>query len=1055
MAAQLGLTDMVEMLGKDLGGADRAVAISLASFGGHVDVFDFLLRSSDEADSLNLSEAMRYASARGYDQIVRRLLQHSERISHSALSSPDDLICQAAQLGYESQVRLFLEYHANVEACHDGMTPLQYAVQNGNTSVVHYLLDEARADVDSKSGDDRPPPIWLAVKGGYEVVVEHLLASHANIADQIDWPDRRTPLHLASQSGHQGIMELLVNHYRADENRQVSGGVGSSRPPSDDEESTKWSIINAKDPDGMTPLMLACAGGHEGVARLLMLLQPNTTLRDATDHTALYYATICGRESLAEMILSTETPIDSFKDIGDVFLRAAGHGLTNIINRCLEGGIAVNDVALKDYKDNNGHKAIHHAAKSGNEGIVSILLEDGARLDDTDDKERTPLVLAAEAGQADMVKVLLTRGADPLWRTSDDKTIVIKLAQRPECSTGHVEVIKILLDHGVNVNETDEDGSTALHWAAQVDNLKIVKTLLQHDVDVKLKNKHYFWNSLHYAARNVSESATTIAKLLIRAGVDPLDADVDGWTPMHMASMYGNIEIMELLWGMSSDSEVDSRAEDGRTAIHFAYDEPESLGWLLQHGFTSDVQDEDGRTALMVAARSGVKQSIRILLDKSASLKIRDKRSWTALHHAAYDGQTEVGKMLLNKDPSILCYRNDHNLSALHLAIRESNMNFAEFLLDNYYSAGQEDLNSVETDFGNTALMSAIKYVSGNTVVEKLLKLDVDTETRNKDGDTALLVAIQKDNDDHLSKLLDPKLAKPANVNAGGGIYRTALHAAAQDGNSELVQKLVDDWEADVNASGGTYNTALSAAAAEGCAEIVDFLLERKADPNMNGGIFSNALSAALYSGLFDLVPELISKGADVYAQDSLGRTALHIAAWQDSRAWETIKEIEGISVDHTVTDKQERTLLHHAAAGGNFWVIFELLEDNPLLNLDVEDADGWTPLHWACRRADNDDVVSILIEHGADVLKSTKDGWTPENVSIFEGVDDYVGLIGAKADERNELTRGDDAGEKSRTPSSELALEQSSADPGEGRHWKVGMIHEFISCDGCLHEVS
>ena len=103
-------------------------------------------------------------------------------------------------------------------------------------------------------------------------------------------------------------------------------------------------------------------------------------------------------------------------------------------------------------------------------------------------------------------------------------------------------------------------------------------------------------------------------------------------------------------------------------------------------------------------------------------------------------------------------------------------------------------------------------------------------------------------------------------VNAQGGYYGNALHAASFGGHEKAVQILLDQG-ADVNAQGGYYGNALQAASFGGHEKVVQMLLDQGADVNTQGGCYSNALQAVSLSGHEKVVQILLDQGADVNAQ--------------------------------------------------------------------------------------------------------------------------------------------------------------------------------------------
>lgn len=1046
LAAQLGLTDIVKSLEKGISAANRDAAISLASWGGHADIVNILLRNADSGGTRHLSEALRHASACGHDRIIKQLLEHMQPTHSLPSFQLDELVCQAARLGHSSQVSWFLQYGASVDAAPDGITPLQHAAENGHASVVHLLLTQANADVNSDAGKHSDTPLKLAATKGYEVVVEHLLASHADVTSRTD---HCTPLFLAAEHGHEAIVRVLLDHLPPAEAVGETAGMETSSPVSRDHDGTEQPIIGDRGLFLKDPLLAASKAGHTEIMKLL--LEPergaDVTLCDDAGHTALYYAILSGKESLGDMILSRVESVYGFKDIGDVFLHAAESGLANLVERCLVAPVPVDGIAPRDYCGDLRRTALHYAARSGHKEIVSSLLDAGAAVDPVDEDELTPLALAAMAGHADTVQVLLQHGADALKKMSDDQTIVIKVAsiESFESSAQHGDVISILLENGVDANAIDALERTALHWAARQCNVDVVKSLLKHaKTDATLKGE-YGWNALHFMASNRSRTAKRVAELLINAGTDPLVRDVDDWIPLHVASQWGNVELLELLSKQHPDS-LEMKARDERTALHFGYDEPGSLKWLLEHGADANAIDEKDNSTLMMAAGflGGIEESVRVLLDNRANPRLQNKQQRTALHRAARSGNITIGRELLEKDTAILHYKDEGNLSALHLAILEDKPSFVEMLLEDFYlQASLDDLDTVERDRSETPLISAVRK-GHEKVVKKLLELGANTELRDKSGDTALLAAVEEDSVEILLLLLNPDMDNHADVNASTHVHPTALYAAARGGKIHLVEELVR-LGARVDAEGGPYNTAISAAAVRGNHEIVEYLLKQEADPGLHGGEFSNALSAALYSETFELAAKLIKAGVDINAKDSQGRTSLHIAALRGS--WQTIDDLQAAGGDPTVKDKQGRTLLHHAVMGRSSGLVSSLLENEKLRSkLDVKDVDGWTPLHWACRDNDNIAIVRTLVEYGADIMQATTDGWTPENIAIFHDADDIVAYIGEEMERREEIAPGE-AGDAKSGP--------QPGKPARPKRWKVGVSYWGAYCNGCLLFVS
>ncbi|KAB5546847.1 ankyrin repeat-containing domain protein [Coniochaeta sp. 2T2.1] len=1039
MAAQLGFSGIVRDLQTKAEASDRNVAIDLASWGGHKEVVEIVQQGAGDGHAFHTTRGLEYASVRGHEEIVQQLLSRMKASGTLLAFDLDRLICRAAELGYESQVHLFLRNGANVEAVTDGITPLQHAARNGHASLVYGLLANEGADPNSKTGTATSEPLLLAAEMGYELIVKHVIAKGADMTTVGRDGTERSALFLAAEQGHSGVVSCLLD---------------CAQP------SRRQEMIDRVDKERRTALGISCSGQHDKATRLLLEAGANVEKVNNDGHTALYYAVRPGSEALTMTIMEKSSSIDAFKDIGEVFLHATLLGQTEVVKHILDRAAGLSTRPQDFSREEDGRRALHLAAERGFEEIVRLLLEAGVEVDEPDEEGITPLVLAAVAGEPGIVEDLLSRNADPQRMLSENQTILLYVVRHAEDTPRHAYVVSLLLRKtNVDPNIADEDKNVPLHWAVELGKLELAKALLDSSrVDINAKGT-WNWTVLHYLTRTPRQSTTALAKLLLETGADPLAADIDGWLPIHLAAQDRNLEVLDLLFERAPES-LTIRDNDGKTALHFAASSPHALMWLLERGVDKDAKDNEGATALISAVRSGKDSSVRTLLANGADIKATTNIGRSALHHAAYFGRLDAGRQLLQKDRTLLSCHDHRNITALYLAIEENETDFAIMLLDEYYAritdsvpgATLEDLSSSETISGQTPLILAVRRETPN-IIRRLRKLKAATETRDKSGNTALVVLIKRGADSEtLMALLDESAQKKLDINAGGGTVPTALHEAARMGELPHVKSLIG-YGALVNAQGGQFNTAFSAAAASGFADIVEYFLEermQKIDVSLPGGNFANALAAAIYSyvSISESVPRLLEMKFDVNATDGQGRSAFHIAAARAT--WDAIAHLRQIEVAQIPEeDEQGRTLLHYAAMTGNADVIEQLLEEEFESGIDATDVDGWKPLHWACRQNNAGVVQMLLPEKLTDlsiIVQATQDGWSPENIAITHGADEVIELF---QELKAELASDE---EKPGTDEpSEPTTRVEETKPGPGRRWKVLTSHPGVICDGCF----
>lgn len=139
----------------------------------------------------------------------------------------------------------------------------------------------------------------------------------------------------------------------------------------------------------------------------------------------------------------------------------------------------------------DGDTPLHIAVmKSENLGIVIFLVESGADIIATNSLAgMTPLHLAAEEGNFDIVKYILTKDTNVNRRNAHGSTPLISVARWNPFHGFYYDMMKYLVSVGADVNAKDNGGGTVLHLMAMRGSLDIVKYFVSEGVDVNTKNK--------------------------------------------------------------------------------------------------------------------------------------------------------------------------------------------------------------------------------------------------------------------------------------------------------------------------------------------------------------------------------------------------------------------------------------------------------------------------------------------------------------------------------------------------------------------------------------
>jgi len=426
--------------------------------------------------------------------------------------------------------------------------------------------------------------------------------------------------------------------------------------------------------------------------------------------------------------------------------------------------------------------------------------------------------------------------------------------------------VRALLKQHVDVNAPQGDGSTALHWAAHVDDL-------------------------------------AIAELLLRAGARPNTANGNGFTPLHLACTNRSASMVERL--LSAAADANAVSPNGETVLMTCAraGEAKAVKALLVHGArVNDKEKSHGQTALMWAASQSHPDVVQLLTEAGADVRARSRAypqtvvgeqtqragreelnytvvrgGSTPLLFTARVGDAESARVLLNAgaDPNDLL---PDGMSALVLAAHSGHGDVGELLLEK-----GADPNAFGT--GYTALHAAV-LKSDAALVKALLARGADPNVRMTRG-----TPIRRDTTDFnlprtligstpyllASRFLEPEIMRAlaaggADVNATMQNGATPLMLAAGMGSSpnadrrgiatidfgkvEPESRVLDavkaaiELGADVNAANQAGDTALHSAAALGHDTVVQLLADRGAQLNVKNKRGQTPLAALLSGGL-------------------------------------------------------------------------------------------------------------------------------------------------------------------------------------------------------------
>ncbi|XP_049918831.1 kinase D-interacting substrate of 220 kDa B isoform X2 [Epinephelus moara] len=361
-----------------------------------------------------------------------------------------------------------------------------------------------------------------------------------------------------------------------------------------------------------------------------------------------------------------------------------------------------------------------------NLAAIKAHLDKFRDLDSRSDIGQTPLMVAAEQGNLEIVQELIRRGANVNLDDVDCWTALISAAKE-----GHIEVVRELLENNANLEHRDMGGWTALMWGAYKGRTDVVQLLLEKGANSNITGQYSVYPIIWAAGRGHAE----IVHLLLQHGAKVNCSDKYGTTPLIWASRKGHYEcVMHLL---ANGADVDQEGANSMTALIVAVKGgyTKVVKELLKRNPNVNMTDKDGNTALAIAAKEGHTEIVQDLLDAGTYVNILDRSGETMLIGAVRGGHVEIVRALLNKYADI-DVRGQDGKTALYWAVEKGNATMVRDILQ-----CNPDTESC-TKEGETPLIKATK-MRNIEIVELLLDKGAKVSAVEKKGDTPLHIAIR------------------------------------------------------------------------------------------------------------------------------------------------------------------------------------------------------------------------------------------------------------------------------------------------------------------------
>eukprot|EP00092_Neocalanus_flemingeri_P009921 GFUD01010699.1.p1 GENE.GFUD01010699.1~~GFUD01010699.1.p1 ORF type:complete len:1137 (+),score=277.74 GFUD01010699.1:243-3413(+) len=868
-------------------------------------------------------------------------------------SSP---LYEAVVLGQEDSVKRLLYIGASIQTGQNSteqvlhgdslrdafvqVTPLYAAAETGQSAILSLLIT-AGADVNTTIQTTRHfditvnadygsffglpknthmcTPLHAAVNNQHTETVKILLEAEAGVKYPDWWYNY--PLHLASRNGDREIVELLVAAGTdLDQDSRIRGEF--------------------------THVYVAAKDGHSDIVRLLHSARANLSLTDSAPlNSALHIASVRGHIKTVETLL--ELGVDVNGPTGQTALYEAlvsgfnGSATSNIetVRFLADHG------ALLNMTTEYGQGLIFQVIiNTGNLDFVKFIIETGEIDINKNGKDvvpsrywfywYSPLTFAVRKGELQIVKYLVSVGADVNHDSYPLKIAMEKWPTNTKCDNKMLGIVETLLLHGA-VDQTPDSRKNLLSLAAQTGCLTLVKLFVEYGADVRNSN------ALLYA------ETLPIAKYLVENGANSNQTAEDGKNAVYEAAFRDKAEILKYFVESGAEINLKKQSVLFAAAKNWRYGEfgltLETVKTVLSHG--GEIQ-------------FGSKNGERILTDQQM---------------AHYFSNMEIIKVLLKYEAVDVNVRTREGRTPLMFAAKlNSSKNLA---IVKYLVSVGADVDAVDQD-GETVIHRLIRNPSDSRAwardweFPKILDYLVNIaraplNTPNKLGVFPVQLAInRRRNPNYVKQLIT--LGAWVNITTENG--DNLLHLAAAKGGLEAMKTFIENG-VDVNSRNMKGETPLFHVF--GDIERVKLLVDAGADVNITNNEGTSVVFLAGELILFnshgwETVKYLVESGAALVLNTTEGPRSL-------------LYELAATKDRHNCYVCLEDLLKTLVAQGAD---------------IDYLGPSGLTALHQVVLQLSSTGKVSTLLNVGADIDAISKDGRTPLIYAVMEQAPGFVQFL-------------------------------------------------------------
>lgn len=601
-----------------------------------------------------------------------------------------------------------------------------------------------------------------------------------------------------------------------------------------------------------------------------------------------------------------------------------------------------------------------------------------------------------------------------------------------------LEILRILLDHGMELTCKDQEENTLLHYAAETASSDMIAELVGRGLQVSDTNKAGKTPIMKAAAGKNLSGVEAIISIAEANGTALHEVDSDGQTMLHYAARGGSLEVLKRVYEFNGANDPNAIDSKGRSVLDMAV-EPQSLPvvefllgqglkphepshqqmatlhrailcasngdgfkiveMLVRGGASATSVHTDGKTPLHLLAESIHYQNYDnnledLLIRQGANINAVDSSGWSPIQllcHAAINVNDRIGLGYFGRALNRLLSHGallGHDENSV-LQVVFDKLTILIRLCQGYTLDAYAPYDYELYDY--TPLLEAFVLVLNQSSWNSIFR------TWNRDG--SLWSEILHQAHQISVEAILRKLEATPTENLGAAHFSLVREACIQGISRANFQRLVQPFKAVLDSFDHNDERIIHHAALASHVEILRVLLDLGIDVNTRtGNRRSTPLMLAAQADSLEALELLLAKGATIEAKDLNGYTVYHYACMNGH-----VRIMRRLDFDAAPTKyrhlrvraykDQGLSCLHLAARKGWPHAINYLLRNRKVEDINGATMHGFTSLHFAVQSRCHE-AVTLLLDGGADLSLTTAGLESPLHLAARDGAVEIMGLL-------------------------------------------------------------